>query len=364
MKYLFILGNNPELSKAEILSVIKAKKILGQNRVILAIEADKFDCGEAIRRLGGTIKIGLILGEHPEAGPVIGAANSLPAGKRFNFGFSFYSQKPSNIGMEIKGLLKEQGISARLVVSREPALSAVIVKKEKCQDFIVTPGFFALTCAVQDFEAFGKRDFGRPASDSLSGMLPPKVARMMINLSNINSGNVLLDPFCGSGTVLAEALDLGITDLIGTDASGKAVEDSQTNLDWLAAELGIKKYKLKIEKLDARDLSKNFSKIDTIVTEPYLGKPMKGNEGEGTVRKIVAELEELYVKAFSEFHKVLKPGSRAVVVIPEWHIGDRVVKMNIFPQIIKMGFKKLDDGDLMYKREGQKVWRNITVWEK
>lgn len=364
MKYLFILGNNPELSRAEILSVITVKKILGQDRNFLAVEANKFDCQEIARQLGGTIKIAQILGEHPEAGPVLGAAAA--ATGKFKFGFSFYNQAPSNIGMKIKGQLKEQGISARLVTSREPALSAVIIKKEKCQDFIVVPGFFALTCAVQDFEAFSKRDFGRPASDSLSGMLPPKVARMMVNLAEVPTEGILLDPFCGSGTVLSEALDLGITNLIGTDSSNKAVEDTEENLDWLAGELSLKDYDLKIEQLDARKLSREIKadSINAIVTEPYLGQPIKGNESEGTIRKIISELEDLYLKSFGEFFKIMATGSRAVVVIPEWHINGRIMKMNIFPQIERLGFKRLDEGDLIYKRENQKVWRNITVWEK
>lgn len=363
MKYLFILGNNPELSRAEILSVIKAKKILGQNKNFLALEAEKINCEKIMKQLGGTIKIGLILGEHPEAEPVLDTASS--AAGKFKFGFSFYGSKPSNIGMQIKGLLKERGLSARLVVSREPALSAVIVKKEKCHDFIVVPGFFALTCAVQDFEAFGKRDFGRPASDSFSGMLPPKVARMMVNLASLETDGILLDPFCGSGTILAEALDLGVAGLIGTDLSVKAVNDTKENLAWLAKELKIKN-DFKVDNLDARELSKKIksNSLDAIVTEPYLGQPMKGNENEGTIRKIIAELEELYLQSFREFHKILKSGSRAVVVIPEWHIGNHIMKMNVFSSIQKLGFKRLDDGDLIYKREGQKVWRNITVWEK
>lgn len=364
MKYLFILGNNPELSRAEILSVVNTQKILGQNDKFLAIEAEKIDCRRIMDRLGGTIKIGLILGKSPEAGPVIGSASS--AEGKFKFGFSFYGQKPSNIGMKIKGLIKDQGLNARLVTSREPALSAVIIKKEKCQDFIVVPGFFAMTCAVQDFEAFSHRDFDRPASDSLSGMLPPKVARMMVNISNIDHEGILLDPFCGSGTVLAEALDLGIAKLIGTDLSAKAVKDSKENLAWLAKELRLKDYDLNISQLDVRMLSQEIKNdsLDAIVTEPYLGKPMKGNESEGTIRKIIAELEELYLKSFEQFHKLLRPGCRAVVVIPEWHIGNKILKMDISEKIRCLGFDRLDEGDLIYKREKQKVWRNITVWEK
>ena len=362
MKYIFILGNNPELSKVEIISVINPQKIIGQSRHFLVVESKTLDCQKLIKQLGGTIKIGIILGRHPEPGPVIGSATS--SEKKFKFGFSFYEQKPSNIGMKIKGLLKEQGINARLVSSKEPALSAVIIKKEKCMDFIVAPDFFAMTCAVQDFEGFNKRDFDRPASDSLSGMLPPKLAKMMLNISAIPKNGVLLDPFCGSGTILAEALDLGIINLIGTDLSIKAIKDTQENLNWLVKELQVKPQQLIIKQLDAQQLSQQFKhdSIDAIVSEPYLGKPIKGNEKDATIRKIVDELELLYLKSFEQFYKILKPGARAVIVIPEWHLEQTMIKMNIFKQIEKIGFTRLDEGNLIYKREKQKVWRNITVW--
>jgi tRNA G10 N-methylase Trm11 len=364
MKYLFILGNNPELSKAEILSVIDAKKIIAESAKILAVETDKLNCKNLMLQLGGTIKIAKIIGDQPKIEPILEIAETVSG--KFKFGFSFYDVKPSNIGMQIKGKLKEKGISSRLVTSKEPTLSAVIITKEKCHDFIVTAGFFAQTCAVQDFQAFGQRDFGRPASDALSGMLPPKVARMMVNLSGADPEKVLLDPFCGSGTVLAEALSLGYTKLVGTDLSEKAIEDSKINLDWLITELKINDYNLKIELADAKNLSQKFegNSIGAIVSEPYLGNPIKGNENENTLKRIVIELEELYLQSFKEFQKILRVGGRAVIVIPEWHVGDKILKMDIFAQIEKLGFKRLDNGKLIYKREGQKVWRNITIWEK
>src|SRR5205823_3602162 len=88
--------------------------------------------------------------------------------------------------------------------------------------------------AVQPFEQFSARDFGRPGRDDLSGMLPPKLAIIMINLAANDTISVLLDPFCGSGTILSEALLLGYKNLIGSDISEKAVADTKTNLDWIA----------------------------------------------------------------------------------------------------------------------------------
>ena len=85
----------------------------------------------------------------------------------------------------------------------------------------------AQTEAVQPFEQFSARDFGRPGRDDLSGMLPPKLAIIMINLAQTPLNSILLDPFCGSGTILSEAVLLGYTNLIGTDISEKAIADSK-----------------------------------------------------------------------------------------------------------------------------------------
>ena len=366
MKYIFILGNNPELSKAEITAVLPQAKTIDSGKDFLIVEHAKIDCEKIIYRLGGTIKIGIILGKNPEFGPVLGCASTMPAGKRFNFGFSFYGQKPSNIGMQIKGKLKEQNISSRLVTSREPALSSVIITKEKCHDFLVGPIFFGMTCAVQDFKDYSRRDFGRPASDALSGMLPPKAAKMMLNLAQVEADQIILDPFCGSGTILAEALALGYKHLIGNDLSEKAVSDSIENLEWLTKELKIKGAEWEVEQLDAKKLSEkmNEASVDAIVSEPYLGKPMKGNENEETVKKIIAELEELYLESFAQFKKILKPEGKIVLVIPEWHLHGKTYQMNLDLRLNKLGFKRLDAGNLIYKREDQKVWRNITIWEK
>jgi len=364
MKYIFILGNNPELSAAEIRAVLPQAKIIGSAKEYLVLENDKLDYADIMNRLGGTIKIGVVLGSSPDFGPIIGTASSTSG--KFKFGVSFYNVKKSNFGMKAKGLLKSKGVNARLVESREPALSSVIVTKEKCQDFLVLPNYFGLTCAVQDFEEYGRRDFGRPAADARSGMLPPKVAKMMINLSGADPSDTILDPFCGSGTILAEAMALGFRKLIGTDVSDKAIADTRKNLEWLVEQLRITNYELRIEKSDIRKLTNKIASetIDAIVTEPFLGQPIKGNEKSETIEKIIKELDALYLETFKVFAKLLKPNGKIVIVIPEWHVSGKIRKMEILPAIPKLGFKRLDSGNLIYKREGQKVWRNITIWEK
>jgi tRNA (guanine10-N2)-dimethyltransferase len=196
-------------------------------------------------------------------------------------------------------------------------------------------------------------------------MLPPKLARMMINLSGIKKGGTLLDPFCGSGTVLMEAAMIGVKNIIGSDLSNKAVEDSKINMDWLKSDYGLEDVNTSIDQLDARKLSTKIKpeSVDVIVAEPYLGPPIKGNENEKQIRAIIAELESLYLKSYDEFSAILKPGGRVVIVRPSWQM-DQTYDINIDKQIKQLGFKRRNTDDLIYKREGQKVWRYIEIWQK
>lgn len=355
-KYIFILGKNPELSKAEIKAVLPQAEIISESGEFSVLENEELDCSALMDRLGGTVKIGEVLGKEINEEQIVDLAVNSPSGKRFNFGFSFYGVKQDGIGMKIKKALKEKNISSRLVVSREKSLSSVIVTKEKCRDFLVLPGFFGLTGVVQDFKEYGLKDFGRPASDPYSGMLPPKVAKMMINLSGLENFT-LLDPFCGSGTILMEAAFLGVKKIFGSDISEKAVSDAVKNLDWLKHEFNLD-FDYEVRQRDVKNLCLK-EKADGIVTEPYLGPAIRGGEDILSIRN---ELSVLYLSAFKEFVKVLNSGGRVVIVFPEWHLNE-VVKLDIFSEIEKLGFRRLDLGDLIYHREKQKVWRQITIWE-
>lgn len=382
MKYIFILGKNPELSIAEIKAVFPVLQEIGRGKNFLVAEGE-IDSIEAIARLGGTIKIGEVIGSQIDQEKIVEVIENKKGEGKAIFGFSFYGIKPVfKIGMEIKRILREKGINSRLVTSREETLSSVIVKKEKCLDFLVLPGFIGLTITVQDFEEYGIRDFGRPRSDNYSGMLPPKAAKMMINLSGANLADKILDPFCGSGTILTEAAALGFGDLVGSDNSAKAVEDTKENLEWTikkiqdtrnkeqknskfpALPVGRQIPNSNIFQCDAQELSRKLAEksIDAIITEPYLGPPIRGGESEREIEKIMSELGNLYLASFHEFKKVLKPDGKVVMIFPEWHLDYKIYRLDLASKIEDLGFKRQDQGDLIYKREGQKVWRIVSVW--
>lgn len=390
-QYIFILGNNPALSIAEIKAVLPLGAIVNKGEKFLVLEHKEFKAEEILKRLGGTIKIGRVVGTHldPElAAEELKKLKKISHGmspdtirqgrsygvNKINFGFSFYGVKPNRLGMDVKKILKADGLNSRLVVSRDSALSSVIVKKEKCLDFLVLPSFFGLTEAVQDFEEYGELDFGRPGFDSHSGMLPPKVAKMMINLSGAQIDDVILDPFCGSGTVLLQSAMMGYQNLVGCDISEKAVEDTKKNMVWLSQRFNVNGDKWQIFLCDAKSLSKSVSRpvgaVSRIVTEPYLGPAFRGEPATASIIKTKAELEKLYLEAFYEFKKILKSGGRVVMIFPEWHLNpivgsfterNLIYKVDIDRKIQELGFEKIGD-DLIYKREGQKVWRVIKVF--
>ncbi len=390
MQYYFILGKNPELSKAEIESVLQFFDYkftiieFKKNILILEIQAN-LDFEVINQRLGGTVKIGQIIDQVDDLSKIADKFCQLiecRAGK-LHFGFSLYAlsdkinlQKKKSqiklIAMEIKRKMREEKhLNSRWVVGKELELSSVIVKKnqllkygsEICLFFTAPKILIGQTLAVQAFEEFGARDYKRPNRDKLSGMLPPKLARIMLNLAKIKPEAKILDPFCGSGTILQEAFVLGYKNLIGFDSSAKAIQDTQNNLTWLADKYNFDLKNIKLKQIDVKYLNQQLDRnsINCIISEPYLGPPLKGNESERELNKNIQELEELYLVAFKQFQQILKGKGKIVMIIPEFKIKNKTKQLDL--DKIK-GFKILNQQKLIYSRPNQHVWRQIKIFIK
>src|SRR3989338_8061162 len=205
-------------------------------------------------------------------------------------------------------------------------------------------------------------------------MLPPKLARMMVNLARAPSGGIVLDPFCGSGTVLMEAGLLGYR-VIGSDVSAEAVRRSRENLTWAHLKGA------RIEKCDVRSLPFEEGVVDAVVTEPNLGPPRRGRESSADSQRVAIALQGLYRDAFGSFSRVLKKGGRVVFVFPTFRITDGRVPTytgDMERHIVSLGFVREDvadperlrsigggrDGVLRYSRPDQLVQREIVVFRK
>ncbi len=366
MQYAFILGAHPKLSAAEIKAVLPQASVVSQTDAFLILETVSFKPQAMQNRLGGTIKIAEVLEGGITKETIISELKKVEVSGKLKFGVSYYHCQPDTLGMEVKGELKKLGLSIRLVTGRDKALSSVIVTKNKVHEFLVLENkYLARTSAVQDFEKYSTRDYGRPERDMKSGSLPPKLAKMMINLSGADISQTLLDPFCGSGTVLQEALLFGFTSVIGTDKSQKAVDDTNKNLEWLLAnDKSRVATTYKVFQSDVSTLSAQLgsASVDVIVTEPYLGPPLRELPDRKTLAATVDELTVLYQTAFTEFSRVLRPGGTVVFIFPSFKVGSAVLAPQLDEAIKKLRFTQVNDQQLLYGRTGQRVFRDIKIF--
>ena len=131
------------------------------------------------------------------------------------FGISFYDDTTganvNKLAIQIKKAFKvKKSKSVRFVPSDTNILSAAQVIHNHLQDkgieFLVAfagdAAIVARTTQIQNIDFYSKRDFGRPLRDPKVGMLPPKLAQIMINLAKPDSGGVIVDPYCGTGVIL------------------------------------------------------------------------------------------------------------------------------------------------------------------
>ncbi|MFW0837493.1 MAG: TRM11 family SAM-dependent methyltransferase [Candidatus Komeilibacteria bacterium] len=400
-RYFFIFGNHPALAMAEILAVARADKIDltidYSNDEFVILSSDK-DIGiDFFDQLGGSQKYGEIKAmDHDvetDGWPQWLQPNSKE--ERFNFGISLYGQTAKakqqplfKLGLTEKKRWRQAGFSVRLVQSREPALSSVIVKKEN----IITKGaelvclladdlsWLGQTLAVQDFDNFSRRDYGKPARDSHSGMLPPKLARMMLNVSSGDKDKILLDPFCGSGTILLEAMSLDWYKIQGSDQSAKAVADTIQNTNWYKEDINYQG-ELSVRQLTVENLVEHWSgdRLHTVVTEPYLGPPHTRPLPEQVAADLVAELTALYQRALGSLAQIMPAGAVLVMIIPvlsgqrnmhylslakiasseQWHLA--------WPGQSQWEHLSSWQGErqsFLYKRSHQVVQREIVRWRR
>ena len=265
----------------------------------------------------------------------------------------------------MKTLLQQRGVKARLVTSRRRELPAAAMNRHGATEYVVLPDHsLARVAAAQDVDDFTRRDVGRPHRDVLSGTLPPKLARMMVNLARVPSGGTLLDPFCGSGTILTEALLAGVTSVMGADVSPRAVSDSQANLRWLQQHYPqTARARWQVIAGDVRQLGTGVTgqPVAAIVTEPYLGPPRRGRETRQQLMAVMAELAALYREAFLQFALVLAPAGRVVFAEPLLAYGGGVLALTLDDAITRCGFTRAG-GPYPYHRPDQHVGRRISAW--
>ncbi|HOX41542.1 MAG TPA: hypothetical protein PK263_05115 [bacterium] len=453
--YVFILGRETEIARAEIEAVLLLHgfeySLINVTDNVLAIKCSSTamddglngqqttdqKIGQLASVLGGTIKIYRIVAEY-SGEPLMTLKKllrekTLESAGKFIFGLSSYTarfgkERVNKLGLQLKKEIAKEHSVRFVALQEEKELSSIQSLKNGLDSKGLEIGIFnnaiGELIGLSNPEEWSKRDYGKPAGDKYSGMVPPKLARMLINItlglrariindqlsisnhfknSQINQLNenckiaprrgpfgknckfhdcVVVEPFCGSGNILMEALMLGC-DVVGSDVSAKAVEDTKTNLKWLKAnsssliadqkkQLAISNKPLAIFQADATSsqLIENWKlKIGNynhvvVVTEPYLGKPKKFKSSYGAIRAEYKIVRELYIK----FLKNLILGTRYLelcticVVFPlveTFDQGQFSLYRDSVDEIRDLGYTEVRP-PLIYGRDYQVVKRQIV----
>ena len=395
-----ILGRQPEIGIAELESVFGGQnvRVLGQEAAI--VKTNKLN----VSHFGSILKSGEIVFE-------VNSRDWRAVSKRIcevfirdfsNFegkitlGISAYqlSTSANEINRtlsKIKSELKKSSVSVRTISSKTTALSTAIshnnklgLSEKKIEILAVGAGektVVALSEGAQNITSYARRDQNRPRRDAFVGMLPPKLAQTMINLGiGENQPQILfskgqklaeipqiLDPFCGTGTVLQEAILKGFK-AHGTDLSDKMIEFSQENIAWLMKEFRPHGEVGEIFQADATEANWDFSKnLQSVVCETYLGQPLSAPPSP----KKLAEVRENCNRIISNFLKNLATqipeGTQICIAVPAWKTQNGTFShLPLVDFLNELGynrkeFMRVKNRDLIYYREDQVVARELLV---
>ncbi|AFK22567.1 TRM11 family methyltransferase [Pyrococcus sp. ST04] len=369
-KYAVILGKNPELSLLELRSFsrrfrlgvrILEEHLSGPNKSFVLIQA-KTDIERYFRFIGGSLKLVRIVGEG------IDAIENLEYARLFTV--SLYGREDwrlwRKLGSAVKKVFKEKDSSKFFKPAKVYAMPSELVLKGFPETKDVVFLFMnddkilvGETVRITDPFELKKIDVERPVVRPTIS-IPPRLARIMVNLSEVRKGNVL-DPFCGTGTIVMELLLQGLT-AYGSDISEDRIRDARKNVEWLRREFRIK-HSASLRVCDVRRLKKCFrTRFEAIITEPYMGKALKAKPTREEAVKIARNLDRLYYQAFESFGDVLKRGGKVVFVFPAFNLAERGIYRRNRPWLEELGFEVLES--VLDRDEKHKIVRDIHVIKK
>lgn len=381
---ILILGRQPALGMAEAESLFGSEII---NKIAdQAILIDKPPNEIDLSGLGGSTRLARLLTyisstEWHQIEKYISTelpkhTCCLPEGK-IKLGVSVYSinintRRLNASGLTFKKAIKAGGRSVRVVPNSELSLNTAQVIHNQLTSptgmelLLIRSGdkvALAQTVDVQDIKAYADRDQARPARDARVGMLPPKLAQIIINLSQPNSADIILDPFCGTGVVLQEALLLGY-EAYGTDIDERMVNYSERNLKWL----NDKKKINTAYNVEAGDATEFHWKLpfDRIAGETYLGRPFSHEPKPDVLSQVIRDVDTIHYKFLENVARQTKPGFKMCIAVPAWFTKSGKKHLKTLDKLSQLGYNRLgfvhaSNNDLIYHRENQIVGRELVI---
>lgn len=354
MQYIFVFGRDPELSSLELKSYFDLRdikyKIIDASDMAAVVDIPEIDFKALVARLGGTVKIAKIGYE----GLYLGSRS------RIRYAVSNYGSKNiEKLMSDVKKQLKQERLKAML---KQPKRNTYLSPSESLKvmeegfEIVAYKDFVGKTIACSNPRKYEERDSARPRQRH-EQMISIRLAKMLINIA-AKPNDTLLDPFCGYGVVLQEAMLLGY-DAIGVDMDKSCVNAARKNLEWLKKRYGLKK-SFKVMQGDSRQLSSLIKKAGCVATEPYLGPVLKKLPTRELALKSVKELTKLYSEVLKEFKKVVK--GRIVIIMPRFrlHTNERI-KIDFIRLIKESRLNPITKLPIIYTAPNSKIEREIWV---
>lgn len=428
--FLFILGRKPLISLVEIISMWGEKSIKAFEDELALVELDGQDprvrnIESTLLRMGGTMKIAKVFHEFPSEPQIeelieksyAGVHGRIMSLKKVLCGVNTYSlpqgsnKLVTNFLKIFKKYLTELGYASRYLnksnanLDSAVALTENIIHKGIEFNFAIVEGRFyaTYTVAAQDFRLYSERDYHKPYRDNQAGMLPPKLAQIMIGIGegmvekkiktgSENTGTMtrfasLYDPFCGSGTMLMESL-LSRINCIGSDIRQETVAGARQNCEWIQKNFEhtrhytFETFHQDVTSLNPQEIAKKYHP-SMIVSESFLGPYFKKKPTPAEMEKVQHNLGDLYKKAIEKFAQLNVPivfaiaahkKSSADYVFNEQIIeaikSARLISTPLLPNWILKRFTPesalragycLDRHTLIYDRDDAMVAREIFV---
>ena len=390
--HISILGRQPAISIAELEQVYG--DVSWFSDISALVQTDTID----IQRLGGSQKTGKVVLQVPgrdwrAASLKIIQHYSTAWAKsdgKITLGISAYGFKegPRDIqktGLVLKAKLKQTGTSLRLIPNQESILSTATSHHNKLGlsdnkiELIVVLGQSGIVIAessgAQNITALAARDQGRPKRDAFVGMLPPKLAQIMINLAGPLTAGAdstltqprILDPFCGTGVILQEA-GLMRYAVYGTDLAEKMVRFSRDNLNWLQD-----KERLTINWFlhEGDAMTTTWEQpIDAVVAEGYLGQPFSAPPSNSKLTEVRGNTNHILSEFLRNLAGQIKPGTPVVLAVPAWKDTEgHFTHLPLLTKVEALGFsyvqlRTVRPDQMLYFRPDQIVAREILVLVK
>ncbi len=290
--YYFILsGGNEELAQAELKALLETygfNSDIECYTMVCLVECSREQGFKVISRAGYIKELGVVIGYDDLGKPSYDYVRELD-------GYRFDWVKPFNPYSMIDEILVHTYIETLCqklgVVDRYYGKNYLHVL---FSEYGVIVGY---PLARQDTSKLRIRSPGkRPFFRSIAS--PPTLSRILVNLARVREGDTILDPFCGTGSILIEAGFMGIHG-IGVDIDWELVHGSMKNIEYYSLWNQI------IVLGDTRELV--YVDIDGIATDPPYGRAAS-THGE--------DIRVLYREFLERAYESVKHGGYIVFMAP------------------------------------------------